>query len=232
MNLRKGILRGLGEDPARNLGAGLALRPKATFGRRVVPGLRREPTRGAPTICPRAAWVLALLVITSVVLTPRSGSANPGPPETSPSNSANTSRVESSQDSTSNAKALTPGRAASGEPGRVPHSLIAHPPKRAMPATVIHRQPMVNNRPRASFENSRSPIRSDRIGAMVRPGPISSQPGHVITPVRTVSAIRPVAPLHSNVPHRGPNPAVVNGSESVHRSGSGAISGSGMTRRR
>jgi hypothetical protein len=221
INLRKGILRGLGEDPAPNIQAGL------------VPALRRAPTRVAPTIFPRAAWCLALLMIASAVLTLSSASANPGPPETSASGSANTSRVESSQASTSNAKALTPGRAASGEPGRVPHSLIAHPPKRAMPARAIHPQHMVNNVPRAGLGNSRNlePIRSDKIGVIARPGPISSQSGHGFMPVRTVSTVRPVAPLHSSVLHRGHNPAVVNGSENTHRNGRGAVSGTGMVRK-
>ncbi len=128
------------------------------------------------------------------------------------------------------------GHDATAKETRVPESLKASPvhTSHSPNSLTAHPQPVVNPRPRAGLGNSRNlePIRSDKIGVMTRPAESSSAPGLRVAPVQTVSAARPLAPLHTTVPHRSPNPAVVSGSSNLHRGQTGAVSGSGMIRKR
>ena len=72
---------------------------------------------------------------------------------------------------------------------------------------------------------------SSKFAAVAKSGFVNSETVNNTLASRAPSALRPTAPLFTNVHHRSPNPAVVAGAPNAHRSDPAALNGTRMNRR-
>ena len=122
------------------------------------------------------------------------------------------------------------GHAASPRDGR--RTVVANHPSRRVSVTLVNRpKAPPNSRQRFMPGNALPPSVSNKSAGRGEVGLIPIATVHNAIPARTPGIVRPAVPPASNVRHRGPNPAVVDGSPGFHGSNAGALNGTGMKRK-
>jgi hypothetical protein len=108
-----------------------------------------------------------------------------------------------------------------------------HPPSRASLTKVNRSQQLPSNR-QASLPGNAMNLHqagSDKSSGPAKSGFIRNETVNNALAVRAPSVVRPTVPLLNNVRHRGPNPAVMDGSLNSHGTNTGTINGTRMNHR-